>query len=173
MNRCARSGNSSSSTDTALPAATASINGLVDTDRNTWPGTASFFAAGFLHMPFILGVLGFAIAWYMYIKRPDLPEKLVAHTRVVYDVLVRKYGFDELYQFLFAGGARELGGALWRFGDEVLIDGLIVNGSAKAVGWFAGIARRIQSGFLYDYAFAMIIGLLVLMSLGLYLYGGW
>jgi NADH-quinone oxidoreductase subunit L len=135
-----------------------------------WPGTMNFFLGGFLHSPFFLVVLGFAITWYLYIKRPDLPGKLVGHTRIVYDVLVRKYGFDELYQFLFAGGAKELGGALWRYGDQVLIDGLVVNGSARAVGWFAGVARRIQSGFLYDYAFAMIIGLLVLMSLGLFFY---
>ena len=136
-----------------------------------WPGTSTFFLAGFLHAPFILGLLGFLITWYLYIKRPDLPDRIVERSRILYEILVRKYGFDELYQFLFAGGARGIGGALWRFGDEMLIDGLMVNGSARAVGWFAGIARRIQSGFLYDYAFAMIIGLLVLMSLGLYFYG--
>jgi NADH-quinone oxidoreductase subunit L len=135
-----------------------------------WPGTMQFFLGGFLHSPFFLMVLGLAIAWYLYIKRPDLPDRLVGHTQIVYDILVRKYGFDELYQFLFAGGAKELGGALWRYGDETIIDGLVVNGSARAVGWFAGVARRIQSGFLYDYAFAMIIGLLVLMSLGLFVY---
>jgi len=106
----------------------------------------------------------------MYIKRPDLPDKITAHTRVVYDILVRKYGFDELYQFLFAGGARGLGGLLWRLGDQGLIDGLIVNGTARTVRRFSGFARKLQSGFLYDYAFAMIIGLLVLMSLGLYVY---
>jgi len=135
-----------------------------------WPGTMQFFLGGFLHSPFFLMVLGLAIAWYLYIKRPDLPDRLVGRTQIVYDILVRKYGFDELYQFLFAGGAKELGGALWRYGDETIIDGLVVNGSARAVGWFAGVARRIQSGFLYDYAFAMIIGLLVLMSLGLFVY---
>ena len=61
-------------------------------------------------------------------------------------------------------------GVLWRFGDRTLIDGLMVNGTAKAVGWFSSVVRWVQSGFLYDYAFAMIIGLLVLMSLGLYFY---
>ena len=95
---------------------------------------------------------------------------LVARTRLINDILLRKYGFDELYQFLFAKGARGVGGLLWRLGDQGLIDGLIVNGTAKAVGRFAGIARKIQSGFLYDYAFAMIIGLLMLMSVGLYVY---
>ena len=134
----------------------------------TFPGTAKFFMDGFFHWPFFLAVAGFVITWFMYIKRPDLPDMLVARTRVINDILLRKYGFDELYQFLFAGGARGIGGILWRFGDQGLIDGFIVNGTARAVGRFAGIARKIQSGFLYDYAFAMIIGLLVLMSVGLY-----
>jgi NADH-quinone oxidoreductase subunit L len=136
----------------------------------TFPGPAHFFMEGFLHWPFFLAVTGFVITWYMYIKRPDLPDKLAAHSRIIYDILVRKYGFDELYQFLFAGGAREVGGLLWRFGDKTLIDGLMVNGTARAVGWFSSVVRWVQSGFLYDYAFAMIIGLLVLMSLGLYFY---
>ena len=67
-------------------------------------------------------------------------------------------------------GARRIGGLFWRVGDENLIDGLMVNGTARAVGWFSRAARRMQTGFLYDYAFAMIIGLLVLMSIGLYVY---
>ncbi|MDX2312712.1 MAG: NADH-quinone oxidoreductase subunit L [Gammaproteobacteria bacterium] len=134
----------------------------------TFPGTAKFFMDGFFHWPFFLAVAGFVITWFMYIKRPDLPDMLVARTRVINDILLRKYGFDELYQFLFAGGARGIGGLLWRFGDQNLIDGFVINGTARAVGRFAGIARKIQSGFLYDYAFAMIIGLLVLMSVGLY-----
>ncbi len=136
----------------------------------TFPGTSKFFLEGFFHWPFYLAIGGFLITWYMYIKRPDLPDKLTAHTRIVYDILVRKYGFDELYQFLFAGGARGVGGLLWRLGDQGVIDGLIVNGTAQAVARFSGFARKVQSGFLYDYAFAMIIGLLVLMSLGLYVY---
>ncbi|GMQ75524.1 MAG: NADH-quinone oxidoreductase subunit L [Gammaproteobacteria bacterium] len=135
-----------------------------------YPGTWQYFVEGFFHWPFFLIVAGFITTWYMYVKRPELPGRLADRTRVVYEILVRKYGFDELYQFLFAGGARQIGGLLWRVGDEGLIDGLMVNGTARAVGWFSGIARRIQSGFLYDYAFAMIIGLLVLMSLALYIY---
>ena len=136
----------------------------------TFPGTTKFFMDGFFHWPFFLAVAGFVITWFMYIKRPDLPDKLVARTRVVNNILLNKYGFDELYQFLFADGARGIGRILWRWGDQDLIDGFIVNGTARTVGRFAGIARKIQSGFLYDYAFAMIIGLLVLMSVGLYAY---
>jgi len=135
-----------------------------------YPGIWQYFVEGFFHWPFFLIVTGFLITWYMYIKRPELPGRLADQSRGVYEFLVRKYAIDELYQFLFAGGARRVGGLFWRVGDERLIDGLMVNGTARAVGWFSGIARRMQTGFLYDYAFAMIIGLLVLMSLGLYVY---
>jgi len=135
-----------------------------------YPGSFKFFLEGFFHWPFFLVVAGFLTTWYMYVKRPELPDRLATHTRVIYDILIAKYGFDTLYQFLFAGGARGIGGLLWRIGDQGLIDGVIVNGTARLVGQFSSIARKVQSGFLYDYAFAMIIGLLVLMSLGLYLY---
>jgi NADH-quinone oxidoreductase subunit L len=84
--------------------------------------------------------------------------------RLIHTVLVRKYGFDEFNQFFFAGGAREIGSVLWRIGDVKLIDGLMVNGSARAVGWFSGVVRHLQSGYLYHYAFAMIIGLLALLG---------
>ena len=73
--------------------------------------------------------------------------------------------FDELYASMFAGGARDTGGALWRHGDIRFIDGMMVNGTARLVGLFSSIVRHIQSGFLYHYAFAMIIGLLILLSL--------
>jgi NADH-quinone oxidoreductase subunit L len=135
-----------------------------------YPGTWQYFVQGFFHWPFILVVAGFIVTWYMYVKRPELPGRLTGHIQVVYEILVRKYGFDELYQFLFVGGARRIGELFWRVGDENLIDGLMVNGTARAVGWFSRVARRMQTGFLYDYAFAMIIGLLVLMSIGLYVY---
>lgn len=135
-----------------------------------YPGSFKFFLEGFFHWPFFLVVAGFLTTWYMYVKRPELPDRLARHARVIYDILIAKYGFDTLYQFLFAGGARGIGGLLWRIGDQGLIDGVIVNGTARLVGQFSSIARKVQSGFLYDYAFAMIIGLLVLMSLGLYLY---
>ena len=75
--------------------------------------------------------------------------------------------FDKINEFVFAGGARVLGKALWRGGDVGLIDGLIINGSAKVVGWVATISRLFQTGYVYHYAFTMIIGLLVLMTLWL------
>ena len=83
----------------------------------------------------------------------------------LYNILDRKYGFDELNEIVFGAGGRGLGNNLWKFGDVTFIDGLIVNGSARVVGWFSSVVRHIQTGLLYHYAFAMIIGVLLLMSL--------
>jgi NADH-quinone oxidoreductase subunit L len=80
-------------------------------------------------------------------------------------LLNAKYYFDEIYQFLFARGARRLGAGLWRIGDVAIIDGLFVNGSARVVEWTSRIIRRLQSGFVYHYAFMMIIGLFALLTL--------
>jgi NADH-quinone oxidoreductase subunit L len=77
-------------------------------------------------------------------------------------VVERKYGFDELYSWLFAGGARTLGNGFWRGGDQTVIDGLMVNGSARVVGWFSGVIRLVQSGLVNQYAVAMLIGVLIL-----------
>ena len=79
-------------------------------------------------------------------------------------VLVNKYYFDEINEKVVAGGARRLGTGLWRFGDETVIDGGMVNGSARVVGWLAGVVRQVQSGYLYHYAFAMIIGLAAMLG---------
>ena len=111
-----------------------------------------------------LALLGVLAAWYLYIKRPDLPAVIADKFSWLYKVLVNKFYFDEAYQAVFAAGSRSLGVALWRVGDVALIDGAAVNGSAKVVGWLSGILRRLQSGYLYHYAFAMIIGLSVLLA---------
>ena len=104
-----------------------------------------------------------AAAWYLYIKRPDLPEKIKAKALVVYNILDRKYGFDEFNDFFFAGGARGIGRQFFNIGDTKLIDGLMVNGTARTVGWISGKIRNMQTGYLYHYAFAMIIGLVLLV----------
>src|SRR5690606_13219997 len=111
-----------------------------------------------------LALLGALAAWFLYIKRPDLPAAAAGRLSGLYRLLVHKFYFDELYQTVFAGGARSLGRALWRVSDVALIDGAAVNGSAHAVGWLAGLMRRMQSGYLYHYAFAMIIGLSALLG---------
>ena len=80
----------------------------------------------------------------------------------LYALVERKYGFDELYSWLFAGGARAIGKGLGKGGDQVLIDGLIVNGSARVTGWFASVVRLLQSGLVNQYAVSMLIGVVVL-----------
>ena len=111
-----------------------------------------------------LALAGVAAAWFLYIRRPDLPGVIATRLSWLYKLLAHKFYFDEVYQFVFAGGSRALGTALWRVGDEALIDGALVNGSARVVGWFSGVFRRMQTGYLYHYAFAMIIGLSVLLA---------
>ncbi|MDJ0871406.1 MAG: NADH-quinone oxidoreductase subunit L [Gammaproteobacteria bacterium] len=129
-----------------------------------YTGVTGFMLHGLVTAPFWLAAAGVLTAWFLYMKRPDLPALIKERLHLLHKVLVHKYGFDDFNQFFFAGGARGLGSMLWRLGDIKLIDGLVVNGSARAVGWFSGVIRHMQSGYLYHYAFAMIIGLLVLLG---------
>ena len=121
--------------------------------------------------PFWLAISGVGAAWWCYIRQPEIPGKIAAALAVPHRVLMEKYYADRFNDWFFAGGARNVGAALWRGGDVGLIDGLIVNGSARAVGWWAQVVRHVQSGYLYHYAFAMILGLLIL--LGLFVHKVW
>jgi NADH-quinone oxidoreductase subunit L len=107
---------------------------------------------------------GLAVAAYIYLFNPSLADRIKDRLAVVYRILDKKYGFDEFNQAVFAGGSRALGRALWQGGDRAVIDGVIVDGSARTVGWLAGIVRRLQTGYLYDYAIAMIVGLIALLA---------
>jgi len=122
-------------------------------------------------IPFWLTAAGIAAAWYLYILKPELPAKLREKAGVLVTILEEKYGFDRFNDWFFAGGARKFGTGLWRFGDVTVIDGLMVNGSARLIGWFAGVVRLIQSGFIYHYAFFMIIGVSVLLTYFLFFRG--
>ena len=121
-------------------------------------GAAGMAMHGAMQLPFVLAVLGVVLAWFFYLKRPDIPAKLRVMFGPIYTLLDNKYYFDKFNDWFFANGARKLGSGLWRFGDVTLIDGLMVNGSAKLIGWFSTVARRGQTGFIYHYAFVMIIG---------------
>jgi NADH-quinone oxidoreductase subunit L len=120
---------------------------------------------GLMTPPFWLALAGAATAWYLYIVRPDLPAVIKEKSGVLARILEEKYGFDRFNDWFFAGGARLLGRGLWKGGDQDLIDGVAVNGSAKVVGWVASIVRLFQSGYIYQYAFSMIIGVFVLLTL--------
>ena len=111
-----------------------------------------------------LAVAGALVAWFFYLYAPRLPGLLAQKLKAFHQLLVHKFYFDEIYAFFIAGGTRGLGNALWKGGDGAVIDGVLVNGSARAVGWLSGILRRGQSGYLYHYAFTMIIGLCVLLG---------
>ena len=128
-------------------------------------GIAGFIGHGMLQAPFWLAMAGVLVAWYCYLRRPDIPRRIAERTSLVHRILVNKYGFDVFNDWFFAGGATRMGRLLWQVGDVRLIDGLMVNGSARIVGWWSGVIRHIQSGYLYHYAFAMILGLLVLLAL--------
>ncbi len=106
---------------------------------------------------------GVATAWYIYMKNPAIADNIAQRFRGLYTLLVNKYYADDFNEAVFAGGARNVGRLLWRVGDALIIDGLIVNGSARVVGWVASVVRQVQSGYLYHYAFSMIIGLLLLL----------
>jgi NADH-quinone oxidoreductase subunit L len=127
-------------------------------------GPVAFILHALAHPPVYLAFAGVAAAWFLYIKRPDLPGKVAARFAALYALLANKFYFDEFYQAVFAAGSRGMGRALWQVGDVALIDGTMVNGSARVVGWLAGVMRRVQSGYLYHYAFAMIIGLSAILA---------
>jgi NADH-quinone oxidoreductase subunit L len=127
-------------------------------------GPAGFLGHGVLGLPVLLSLSGVATAWYLYLHRPGLPELLRSRLSALHAMLVNKYYFDDFNDRVIAAGARGTGRLLWRIGDVALIDGAMVNGTARLVGWAAGIVRRVQSGYLYHYAFAMIIGLSVLLG---------
>jgi NADH-quinone oxidoreductase subunit L len=116
-------------------------------------------------LPFWLAVAGAGTAWFIYIVRPDLPAVLRRRWGVAVTILMDKYGFDRFNDWFFAGGVRALGTGLWKGGDVAVIDNVMVNGSARLVGWFAAVIRQLQSGYIYHYAFAMIIGVLLLLTL--------
>jgi NADH-quinone oxidoreductase subunit L len=115
-------------------------------------------------LPFWLAAAGVGLSAFFYLKRPDIPAALQKRFAFVYSMLINKYWFDELYSAIFASGARLLGGTLWRRGDQNIIDGFVVNGSAHLVDRFSRLVKSFQSGYIYHYAFAMLIGVFALVT---------
>ncbi|MGA8053786.1 MAG: NADH-quinone oxidoreductase subunit L [Burkholderiales bacterium] len=142
-------------------------HGAIAEMAHEFHGVIAMVKHGFFTLPFWLVVAGIATAWYLYIARPDLPAVLRKKLALPVRILENKYGFDEFNQAVFADGAVTAGNALWKVGDQAIIDGVVVNGSAKAVGLFARAVRLFQTGFIYQYAFTMIIGLVLLLTLWL------
>lgn len=113
---------------------------------------------GFITVPFWLMVAGAASAWYCYLVNPNLPATIKKSLGPVYTLLDNKYYLDRLNEIVFAGGSLLLGRGLWKRGDQSLIDGLLVNGSARLVGWLSGVMQLVQTGRINNYAITMILG---------------
>lgn len=114
--------------------------------------------------PFWLAVSGVALSYYMYMVNPSLPAAIKRAFQPVHTLLENKYYLDWINENILARGARALGVGLWKGGDQAVIDGALVNGSWKIVGWFAGVVRKVQTGFVFHYALVMILGIFVLMT---------
>ncbi len=120
---------------------------------------------GLSSLPFWLALTGVVMAWVFYLKIPSIPEAIKQKFGFIYTVLDNKYYFDRFNDWFFASGARKASRFLWKFGDIKLIDGLMVNGTARLVGMFSNLLRRIQTGYIYHYAFSMIIGVFLLLTI--------
>ncbi|AZO62390.1 MAG: NADH-quinone oxidoreductase subunit L [Mesorhizobium sp.] len=114
--------------------------------------------------PFIAMVIGFAVAWKFYIRSPELPRSVAANHRLLYGFLLNKWYFDELYDFLFVRPAKRLGRFLWKTGDGAIIDGLGPDGISARVVDVTNRVVKLQTGYLYHYAFAMLIGVAALVT---------
>ena len=131
-------------------------------------GVLGFIGHGILQPPFWLAMAGVGTAYYLYMKAPHIPEQMTYRCNMFHKILLDKYGFDRFNDWFFAGGSRKIGNGFWKIGDIKIIEG-IVNGLANMVVWLSSVIRQTQTGLLYHYAFAMILGLAVL--LGIFVFG--
>jgi NADH-quinone oxidoreductase subunit L len=132
--------------------------------QDHWHGWVAYGLHAFQTLPFWLVVAGAVVSWYCYLINPKVPAAIKSSLSGVNKVLENKYFVDWINEQVIARGARCLGRGLWQVGDRGLIDGLLVNGSARVVGWVAAVSRHLQSGYIYHYAFAMIIGIMALIT---------
>ncbi|MDY0963829.1 NADH-quinone oxidoreductase subunit L [Massilia sp. CFBP9026] len=133
-------------------------------------GAGAMALHGLQTAPFWLALAGVVAAYYCYMVNPRVPAWFYAKLKPLHTLLDNKYYMDAFNQKFFAGGALGVGKGLWNVGDRGLIDGLVVNGSAKVVAWFSTVTKRAQTGYIYHYAFVMIVGVLAAM---LYFFPFW
>ncbi|MBS0570835.1 MAG: hypothetical protein JSS28_09515 [Proteobacteria bacterium] len=119
---------------------------------------------GFTGLPFLYALAGFAVATYVYLFNPAVADRAKKMLYPVWKMLDRKYWVDDLYQTIFARGGFKLGRGLWKGGDVGVMDNIVIDGTSFGVGRVAAMVRWVQSGYLYTYAFAMILGLVVLLG---------
>ena len=119
---------------------------------------------GLMTVPFALAASGVLVAWFFYMKRPDIPAAIQKRFALINTILENKYGFDSFNDRFFAAGSRFIGNKLWQIGDVKIIDGALVNGTASLIGKLSTVVRKLQSGLIYHYAFAMIIGVFLMLT---------
>ena len=127
-------------------------------------GPVAMATHGLQTAPFWLAVAGVALSYYMYMVNPAVPTAIKKACMPIFTLLENKYYLDWINENILARGARALGTGLWKGGDQMLIDGAVVNGSWKLVGWIAGLVRRMQTGYVYHYALVMLLGVFALMT---------
>jgi len=137
-------------------------DGLAEVGKE-FHGATAFALHGMTQLPFILAMAGLATAFFIYMVKPSIATNLKIRFDWLFAILDNKYGFDAFNQTIFAGGSKFIGKLFWNVGDKFIIDGVIINGSARSVGIFASTVRFIQSGYLFHYAIAIIFGLLGLL----------
>jgi NADH-quinone oxidoreductase subunit L len=131
--------------------------------KGEWHGVVPFMLHGLASPTFWLAVAGIAAAAYCYLVNPAVPARIAARFRGIYTLLDNKYYFDRFNDWFFAGGTRRVGEMASQVGDRTIIDGFFVNGAAKVIGWSSRLVRHLQSGYVYHYAFTMIVGVFVLL----------
>jgi NADH-quinone oxidoreductase subunit L len=132
--------------------------------REEWHGVASFTLHGFAGLPFWLALAGIVAAWFLYIRRPELPTRLAVRAGGLYALLINNYYIDRFNDWFFAGGFRRLGTFLSNMGDRTIIDGFFVNGSARVIAATSVVLRHLQTGRVYHYAFVMIVSVFVMLA---------
>lgn len=140
------------------------IHKAMEMIREEFHGPVQMALHGLTTAPFWLAVSGVALAYYMYMVNPALPAAIKRIFKPVYTLLENKYYMDWFNENVLSPAARGLGTAFWKGGDQAVIDGAVVNGSWRVVGWVSGVVRKIQTGYLYDYALTMVLGVFVLMT---------
>ncbi len=138
-------------------------NNVLEHVAEEFHGSGAFTVSAMTALPVWLAAAGVLTAYIFFKWKPALADSAERTFKWLHTILTEKYGFDWFNENVIAAGARALGGGLWRFGDQDLIDDGLVNGSARVVGWFSSVMRYAQSGYLYHYAFAMILGLASLL----------
>ena len=139
-------------------------NNVIGEMAKEFHGPVDFALKGFTSPPFWLAAAGVLCAWLFFLKKPSWANAWARNLSLLRTIFIEKYYFDWFNQTVIAPLARAIGVGLWKGGDQVLIDGGLVNGSAYTVRWFGSVIRRVQNGYLYSYAFWMVIGLAVLLG---------